>query len=168
MGLENIYRHLSGFDLEPEPVESFVSFVERLTDEGRAYAIMQKTTGDAVNEEAIWQEARARRPIIGYGGRETFPFISDPDQKIRGTFAIIDRSLVYSPRGIPLHEMRDSYTWGYSNPKYYVQGEFMDAVQAFLDNGYPLFRSNDIVDYRWEYEFTITGSTTLEEIVLPK
>lgn len=168
MGLEKVYRHLSGVDLEPELIESFVSFVEGLTDEGRAYAIMQKTTGDAVDEEAILQEARAPRPIIGYGGEETFPFISDPDQNIKGAFALIDRSLVYSSRGIPLHQMRDSFTWGFSNPKYYVQGTFMDAIHAFLDSGYQLLQSNDIVDYRWEYKFKIAGKTTLDAIINTK
>lgn len=163
--IETIYRYMSGFDMEPEPVVDFVAFVENLTAQGRSFAVLQKTTGTGVGCEAIKQELQHPKPLIGYGGENTFPFISDPDEKIPGVFAMLDRKLIYSPRGIPLHQMRDSYTWAYALVQYYIDGDVIDVVCSFIDTDYDLLLSNNLVDYRRGYRFDTVGRISLKDIL---
>jgi hypothetical protein len=165
MGIEIMYKHPPGQDLEITPVDDFVSFVEGLEAKKEHFVIFKKTTGTAVDERAIMQEGRNWKPLIGYGGRRTVPFISDPEEEFRGALAIADGKLVYSEKGIPLHKMRDSYTWGAANERYYVDGGFLDIVDTFVDRGYHIFYSPDLRDYRKDYPFTTAEQITLKDIV---
>lgn len=81
MSLERVFKHQPGLDVEIETISNFVGFVENLTAHERAFAILQRTTAGDMDKQAISQELRNHtRPIIGYGGQGTFPFISDPDR----------------------------------------------------------------------------------------
>lgn len=163
--IETIYRYMAGLDMEPKPVVDFVAFVENLTAQGWPFAVLQKTTGIEVGEEAIEQELQTPKPLIGYGGTDTFPFISDPDEKILGAFAILDRQLIYSRRGVPLHQMRDSYTWAFAPVSYYINRDVTKVVYSFIVAGYDLLLSNNLVDYRREYRFDIVGRISLKDIL---
>lgn len=162
---ERVYRHLLGLDLEEVPIPDFVTFIEQLTDQRKPFAVLQKNRKTYAEEE-LFELVRKPKPLIGYGGKNTFPFISDPDQNIKGAFGIVDETLIYAPRAVPLHDMRDAYTWSYSNPQYYCEATVIDIVNAFIMKGYPLLRSNDLLDYRKEYRFTIEGPTSLSEITI--
>ncbi len=165
MSLERIYKHQISHDLELENVKSFVTFIEKLTGEEMPFAVLQKTTGTDVGPRVIAHEYRnGRRPIIAYGGKETFPLLSDPDEIIPGALAILDRQLIYSPTANPVRLMKDQYIWRNSLTQYYTLGTFNDIVKTFVDQGYPILSSLDLVDYHRENPFTINGTLALEDI----
>lgn len=165
MEIDTIYRHLSGYDMELEKVDDFVVFVKQLEGTGSPFAIYKKTTGIDVGEEAIAKELRNPKVIVGFGGPKTYPFISDPDEQIKGAIAIIGRTLVYSERGIPLHQMRDAYTWAYSEINYFIKGTYFDVVNAFANKGYPIFRSPDLRDYLKKFRFTLGDQISFQDVL---
>jgi len=143
--------------------KSIVNIVEEHTLNSDKFAVHQKTTGTEVNERALLTEQRLNRPLIGYGGERTFPLISDPSEQIEGGVGIIDGKLVYSKRAIPLQHMRDSYLWGYSLVLYYVIFDFIDVIKEFIERGYKLFLSSDLLTFEKSCPFTIVGEIILTD-----
>lgn len=144
-----------------------VSLVEHHMREGRKLAVYQKTAGDRLDGVAFESEQRKKLPLIGYDGVHTHvPFISDPSGKVKGAIGIKEKRLIYSARAIPLHEMRDGYTWGYATfmNEFYVEGKFAGIVREFLDAGYALVLSDNMIGYG-DSRMHIAGETTLDEIL---
>ena len=166
MDTTEIYRHSCGYDFELDHIGHFVAFIEWLTKNKFPFAVYQKTTGFQTDSVALSQDLRANRPLIGYGGKYTFPFISDPDDIIQGAFGIINKNLIYSPNACPLHHMRDSYTWAFSEPQYYTLGNFIEVVSSFIDVGYGLLQSPNMIDYRTDkgISIKISGPILLTDI----
>ncbi len=153
--------------VEQDGSASLPALVETLTSEALPFAFY--TTGGILppplpSDCTIYDcDIRA---IIGYGGKKTFPFISDPTDKIAGAVGIKDRKLVYSIRGCALHTMRDKYTYdfGPDDRKFYTDWDFFGILKEFLSAGYELALSSDMRDYRLEYPLTIVSGITLEDI----
>jgi hypothetical protein len=161
-----IYKRMFTDEFESKQVGDLVPYIEGLIAKKLEFALYHKATGSETNRDAVLQEIREPRPLIGYGGPETNPFISDPYDKIPGAFAIIDncKQLIYSPKAISLHKMMDAYTWAYGGVHFYTTSKFSTVVKAFVGNGYNIQLSENMRDFRKDNHFTIKGSTTLKEI----
>jgi hypothetical protein len=169
MSIENIYKGILCGDLESESIGDLVPTIEELIAGESEFALYQKAIGTEKISNASSYKISEFCPLIGYGGAETNPFISDPGEKIPGAFAIIGKrkQLIYSPKAIPLHHMRDAYIWA-GGENFYTPSNFSIVVKTFIDNGYGIQLSEDMRDFRKDYRFTTTGAITLEEIFRSK
>ena len=67
-----------------------VDLVEGFVHLGHPFAVYRKKFGDGTDLETEYRELRNREPIIGFGGFQTMPFISDPGRSFHGAFAVLD------------------------------------------------------------------------------
>lgn len=158
-GIEGGFERMGDYHIVP--------LVEHHMREGGKLAVYQKTTGNRLDGVAFESEQREKLPLIGYDSMHThIPFISDPSGKVKGAIGIKEKRLIYSARAIPLHEMRDGYTWRYVPfmNEFYVEGEFAGIVREFLDAGYTLFLSDNMRGPD-DQRVNIVGETTLDEIL---
>jgi|WetSurMetagenome_2_1015567.scaffolds.fasta_scaffold293689_2 hypothetical protein len=108
-----------------------------------------------------------KRAIIGYGGRETFPFISDPTETYRGAVGVFEDHLVYSPNGCPLHQYRDSYRFVAQAGLFHtflIDSDFMAVVSTFSEEGRPIYLSTGMIDFSRDHAFVTTDEISLEDI----
>jgi hypothetical protein len=157
----NLFRKL--------PIDTNVpKLVERLTRQKSPFVFY--TINQELPPKDMFSIDFEEKAIIGYGGESTVPFISDPAESIRGAVAIVNHQLVYGPGAIPLQNMRDKYTYGFSQRDriYYTDWTLLGVLDQFLQNGYQLFISDDLLDYQDTFRFTIGKEITLPDLVLRK
>lgn len=155
---------MAGLDTEVVTIPNFIEFVIGLEAVGEQFAIYETMLHAQTANPPLPTVRQLDRPIIGFGGTQTYPFISDPDNYVPGALALLTDKLVYGPNAVPLHHMRDSYTWNYASEKYSFSGTFIDVVK-FFEAKYPIVISNDLTDYRRDCAFTIGKQITFTEFM---
>ena len=127
------------------------------------FVIFFKPSSVDFNSNEYKREARA---IIGYGGKYTFPFISDPTDHYDGAVGMLPGKLVYSRKACPLHVMRDAYRHMYApiDHIFFLDGDFIEVVSRFTHTGLPLFSSEDMIDYELQRSFSVDKQISIEEL----
>src|SRR3990167_6043850 len=96
--IEIVYPQLSGvIDLDPTPTKDFPGFVEELIAKGVGFPIFKKVPVDLTDDFP-----ELPKPIIAYSGVGSVGIIADPEDGVKGVFAISDRRLIYDQRGIKI------------------------------------------------------------------
>lgn len=138
---QRILKVTSGMLEEEIAVPGIVGLVEGLVPRGVGFPIYQRLP-ERIDDEGF---PIRQHPIIGFSGKDTLPMISDPDELVRGVFAISieERMLVYDIKGTPVHELRDSYRWSFPPWHYYADKGFQGIVREFEESGYSIRESLD-------------------------
>lgn len=131
------YRFDERYTFE-EPIQSSaVDLVERFHKVGSAFCISEKTEVNPSHPQLLNQ------PLIASGGSDTYPFISDWRERIRGAFLIdVDgKRIVYGRDAMFLHKMRDSFTWRMqAKDRFLVSISMRQLVNSFLECDYTLLQ----------------------------
>ena len=134
----------------------------------RPFVIYHKPD-DISFDDDVFDFNAAVRPIVGYAGEGTFPFISNPLSGNYGAVGVFEKRLIYSPVGIPLHTMRDSYRHILQSPdenRFWTNATFRLIIEEFLDSGYPLFFSPDMKVYDLSVRFSLGAQLpSLDQII---
>jgi len=118
--------------------ERIPSLVRRLTSELFNFTFYQVASIEQ------YKDLEAK-PLIGFNRNYMLPQISDPGGELRGSVVIVGNQLVYIPNGIPLHHHRDSYLFEYAPDKFYTHSTFIDVVNGFMEDGFPMFLSEELL-----------------------
>jgi len=157
--IEIVYPQLSGvIDLEPMPTKNFPAFVEGLIAKGTGFPIFQRKQVDLKDNFP-----EPPKPIIAYSGEGSVGIIADPDDKVKGAFAITDRRLVYDQGGMKPHTYRDSFRWNFPPHHYYIDEGFVDVVRSFEDAGYPICLSLDTSGFE-RGQFSVGEQVSLDKV----
>ena len=82
--------------------------------------------------------------FAGYNSIHLPLMISDPDVSL-GAVQVLGKQLIFLNHGIPLHQHRDGYLFGFSIHQFYTTAGFVQVIKEFLEKSYELVVNDDIM-----------------------